>query len=229
MDNVLFALYGWFSLALLFVGCVGSIGGAPPRVSSLRMVLVCALHVTLSLGLSTHIAWRRLHWIPVEGESIATSQEESRSYPPSPYRSSGCGWRWTYGGVTYTAEDYIPFNIPDKYCCVSGKRTTVWVDPRDRRRGLWIDAYSLHEACKAFGRTQVQVAKAIGVSQNRVSHMESGDMGATGIDSLRRYIAVLGGSLTLDARLPSGDIKFAEGMRTQAQWCDPTARATPTR
>ena len=77
--------------------------------------------------------------------------------------------------------------------------------------------------------TQVQVAKAIGVSQNRVSHMESGDMGATGIDSLRRYIAVLGDSLTLDARLPSGDIKFAEGMRTQAQWCDPTARATPTR
>ncbi|AKT49929.1 hypothetical protein ADJ70_06815 [Olsenella sp. oral taxon 807] len=103
------------------------------------------------------------------------------------------------------------------------------MERRDRRRGLWIDAYSLHEACKAFGRTQVQVAKAIGVSQNRVSHMESGDMGATGIDSLCRYIAVLGGSLTLDVRLPSGDIKFAEGMRTQAQWCDPTARATPTR
>ena len=103
------------------------------------------------------------------------------------------------------------------------------MERRDRRRGLWIDAYSLHEACKASGRTQVQVAKAIGVSQNRVSYMESGDMGATGIDSLRRYIPVLGGSLTLDARLPSGDIKFAEGMRTQAQWCDPTACATPTR
>lgn len=103
------------------------------------------------------------------------------------------------------------------------------MERRDRRRGLWIDAYSLHEACKAFGRTQVQVAKAIGVSQNRVSHMESGDMGATGIDSLRRYIAVLGGSLTLDVRLPSGDIKFAEGMRTQAQWCDLTACAAPTR
>lgn len=103
------------------------------------------------------------------------------------------------------------------------------MERRDRRRRLWIDAYSLHEACKASGRTQVQVAKAIGVSQNRVSHMESGDMGATGIDSLRRYIAVLGGNLTLAARLPSGDIKFAEGMRTQAQWCDPTARATPTR
>ena len=132
MDNALFALYGWFSLALLFVGCVGSIGGAPPRVSLLRMVLVCALHVTLSLALSAHIAWRRLHWVPVEGESIATSQEESRSYPPPPYRSSGCGWRWTYGGVTYTAEDYIP-----GYCFfVSEKRTTLWVDPRDPSRLL---------------------------------------------------------------------------------------------
>lgn len=97
------------------------------------------------------------------------------------------------------------------------------MERRDRRRRLWIDAYSLHEACKASSMTQVQVAKAIGVSQNRVSHMESGDMGATGIDSLRRYIVVLGGSPTLAARLPSGDIKFAEGMRTQAQWCDPTA------
>ena len=132
MDNALFALYGWFSLALLFVGCVGSIGGAPPRVSLLRMVLVCALHVALSLALSAHIAWRRLHWVPVEGESIATSQEESRSYPPPPYRSSGCGWRWTYGGVTYTAEDYTP-----GYCFfVSEKRTTLWVDPRDPSRLL---------------------------------------------------------------------------------------------
>ena len=78
------------------------------------------------------------------------------------------------------------------------------MERRDRRRRLWIDTYGLRKACKASGRTQVQVAKAIGVSQNRVSHMESGDMGATGIDSLRRYIAVLGDNLTLAARLPSG-------------------------
>ena len=84
MDNALLALYNWLTFALLFVGCVGSIGGVPPRVSSLRMALVFALHVALSLALSAHIAWRRLHWVPVEGESIAISQEESRSYPPPP-------------------------------------------------------------------------------------------------------------------------------------------------
>lgn len=102
------------------------------------------------------------------------------------------------------------------------------MEGRGRRRGLWIDAYGLRKACKASGMTQVQVTKAIDVSQNRVSRMESGDMGATGIGSSRRYIAVLGGSLMLATRLPSGDIKFAEGMRTQAQWRGPTARATPT-
>ena len=128
MDNALLALYNWLTFALLFVGCVGSIGGVPPRVSSLRMALVFAL----SLALSAHIAWRRLHWVPVEGESIATSQEESRSYPPPPYRSSGCGWRWTYGGVTYTAEDYTPGD----YCFAWEKRATLWVDSRDPSRLL---------------------------------------------------------------------------------------------
>ena len=138
MDNALLALYGWFSLALYVIFAV-----APLSSSAVAMALWSAL----SLALSAHIAWRRLHWVPVEGESIATSQEESRSYPPPPYRSSGCGWRWTYGGVTYTAEDYIPFNIPDKYCCVSGKRTTVWVDPRDPSRLLppsWRDRLFLY-------------------------------------------------------------------------------------
>ena len=123
MDNALLALYGWFSLVLYVIFAVA------PRSSS---AVAMALWSALSLALSAHIAWRRLHWVPVEGESIATSQEESRSYPPPPYRSSGCGWRWTYGGVTYTAEDYTP-----GYCFfVSEKRTTLWVDPRDPSRLL---------------------------------------------------------------------------------------------
>ena len=147
MDNALLALYVWFSLALLFTGCVGSMGDVPARVSELRMTLVFALHAALSLGLSAHIVWRRFRWVPVEGEPIVNSQEAGPPYPPHIYRSSGCGWRWTYGGVTYTAEDYIPFNIPDKYCCVSGKRTIVWVDPRDPSRLLppsWRDRLFLY-------------------------------------------------------------------------------------
>ena len=68
----------------------------------------------------------------MEGEPIIASQEAGPPYPPDPYRSSGCGWRWTYCGVTYTAEDYTP-----GYCFfVSEKRTTLWVDPRDPSRLL---------------------------------------------------------------------------------------------
>ena len=133
MDNALLALYVWFSLALMFTGCVGFMGDVPARVSELRMTLVAALHAALSLGLAAHIAWRRLHWVPVEGEPIVNSQEAGGPpYPPTYYRSSGCGWRWTYGGVTYTAEDYTPGD----YLFAWERRTTLWVDPRDPSRLL---------------------------------------------------------------------------------------------
>ena len=123
MDNALLALYGWFSLVLYVIFAVA------PRSSS---AVVMALWSALSLALSAHIAWRRLHWVPVEGEPIVNSQEAGPPYPPHIYRSSGCGWRWTYGGVTYTAEDYTP-----GYCFFAWeKRTTLWVDPRDPSRLL---------------------------------------------------------------------------------------------
>ncbi len=164
MDNVLFALYGWFSLALLFVGCVGSIGGAPPRVSLLRMVLVCALHVALSLALSAHIAWRRLHWVPVEGEVIEVRSGASGS------GSWSFGWRWSYGGVTHTATDIVgrsflpPFNRIGE-----GTRATLWVDPRDPSRLLppsWrarLTSYLVVVVMGAYG-TLYLGARALGFS-----------------------------------------------------------------
>ena len=142
MDNALLALYVWFSLALMFTGCVGFMGDVPARVSELRMTLVAALHAALSLGLAAHIVWRRLRWVPVEGEPIVASQEAGPPYPPNIYRSSGCGWRWTYCGVTYTAEDYTPGD----YLFAWEKRTTLWVDPRDPSRLLpstwWLRLFS---------------------------------------------------------------------------------------
>ena len=69
-----------------------------------------------------------------------------------------------------------------------------------------IDAFNLKEARKVSNMTQVEVARLIGVSQNRVSRMENVDMNAMSIDSLRRYVAALGGNLTLVADLPSGRV-----------------------
>ena len=138
MDNALLALYVWLSLALLLVGGAGLTGDVPARVSLLRATLALALHVVLSLGLAAYIAWRRLRWVPVEGEPIVNSQEAGGPpYPPTYYRSSGCGWRWTYCGVTYTAEDYMPEDYtPGDYLFAWEERTTLWVDPRDPSRLL---------------------------------------------------------------------------------------------
>ena len=49
------------------------------------------------------------------------------------------------------------------------------MDAARRRTQAAIDAYSLREARKASNMTQVELAKAMGVSQNRISRMENGD------------------------------------------------------
>ena len=122
MDNALLALYGWFSLALFVIVAV-----APLSSSAVAMALWSAL----SLALSAHIAWRRLHWVPVEGEVIEVRSGASGS------GSWSFGWRWSYGGVTHTATDIVgrsflpPFNRIGE-----GTRATLWVDPRDPSRLL---------------------------------------------------------------------------------------------
>ena len=130
MENALAALYVWFSLVL----CVLFAFSRRPLSTA-----ALALHVALSLGLAAHIAWRRLHWVPVEGEPIVNSQEAGGPpYPLTYYRSSGCGWRWTYGGVTYTAEDYTP-----GYCFfVSEKRDSMHHSDSKRTAQLF-SAYSV--------------------------------------------------------------------------------------
>ena len=78
-----------------------------------------------------------------------------------------------------------------------------------RRTRAVIDAYGLREARKACGLTQVQLARAMGVSQNRVSRMENGDLAAMSLDSISRYVEAVGGSLSLTAELPTGNIRLA--------------------
>ena len=69
-----------------------------------------------------------------------------------------------------------------------------------------IDSYNLRQARMASEMTQVELAKSMGVSQNRISRMENGDLGSMSLDTLRRYVEALGGSLTLVAELPSGTV-----------------------
>ncbi len=70
----------------------------------------------------------------------------------------------------------------------------------------YIDAHALREARNEGGMTQVQLAQAMGVSQNRVSRMERGDLATMSLDTIRRYVEALGGKVSLVADLPTGRV-----------------------
>ena len=78
-----------------------------------------------------------------------------------------------------------------------------------RRTQEVVEAYNLRAARKAHNLTQVELANAMGVSQNRVSRMENGDLGSMSLDSIRRYVEAVGGTISLVAQLPSGDMRLA--------------------
>lgn len=67
-----------------------------------------------------------------------------------------------------------------------------------------IDAYNLRQAREAQHMTQVELAEIMGVSQNRISRMENGDIETMSLDTIRRYIEAVGGKLSLVAELPTG-------------------------
>ena len=70
-------------------------------------------------------------------------------------------------------------------------------------------AHRLAEIRKERDLTQVQVAEAMGVGQNRVSDIERGELGVAGLDTLRRYIEALGGRLDVVADF--GDVRLRVG------------------
>lgn len=76
------------------------------------------------------------------------------------------------------------------------------VQRRTRMRGEMLAAVSgaqLAELRKQLGLTQAQLAQAAGLSQARISQIESGT--ATSLESLRAYVAGLGGHLDIVARV----------------------------
>lgn len=96
----------------------------------------------------------------------------------------------------------------DDYIAEFGIEEDQMVEARRNTQG-YVDAYNLREARKACNMTQTELARAMGVSQNRVSRMENGDIDSMSLDVLRRYVEALGGHITLTAELPSGTVALA--------------------
>ena len=90
---------------------------------------------------------------------------------------------------TYTRDEFVEeFVHPDDRAAVEAAR---------RRRVLQVRAEYLAEMRKKAGMTQAKVAEAMGVSQQRVSAIESGSVAE--LATLADYIRALGGELKVIA------------------------------
>ncbi|WP_083459956.1 helix-turn-helix domain-containing protein [Jiangella muralis] len=69
-----------------------------------------------------------------------------------------------------------------------------------------IAAYRLAEIRKEQGKPQTAVAKAMGVTQKRVSEIESAELERTELSTISRYVAALGGKVHVVAEFPGRDI-----------------------
>lgn len=75
---------------------------------------------------------------------------------------------------------------------------------RDRLEGELV-AHRLAEIRKAHGLSQQDVARAMGVTQSRVSRIESGDIARSELSTVAAYIRALGGHVRVVAEF-GGDV-----------------------
>lgn len=81
----------------------------------------------------------------------------------------------------------------------------------DRRKQLEgaLVAYRLAEIRKAHGLSQLDVAQAMGVTQSRVSRIESGDIHRTELATVAAYVRALGGDVRVLAQIDGAEITLA--------------------
>lgn len=72
-----------------------------------------------------------------------------------------------------------------------------------------VRAYRLRELREASELTQVQLAGRLHVTQNRVSRIEHGDIDRAQVDTLRKYVEALGGTLRIEVELGDERIQIA--------------------
>ncbi|MET9066878.1 helix-turn-helix transcriptional regulator [Streptosporangium sandarakinum] len=69
--------------------------------------------------------------------------------------------------------------------------------------------HHLKELRKALGKTQVEVAAALGISQSRVSQIENGDIDTMELETLRAYAAALGGHVDVTISVGPHTVRVA--------------------
>jgi predicted transcriptional regulator len=83
------------------------------------------------------------------------------------------------------------------------------VDAHKKRMIDEVRAYRLRELREASSLTQVELASRLHVSQNRVSRIEHGDIERAQVDTLRKYVEALGGTLRVEVEYGDERIQIA--------------------
>lgn len=76
---------------------------------------------------------------------------------------------------------------------------------RDHLEGELV-AHRLAEIRKAHGLSQQDVARAMGVTQSRVSRIESGDIAKSELSTITAYVRALGGDVRLVAAINGDEV-----------------------
>lgn len=83
------------------------------------------------------------------------------------------------------------------------------VDAHKKRMIDEVRAYRLRELREASSLTQVELASRLHVSQNRVSRIEHGDIERAQVDTLRKYVEAVGGTLRIEVEYGGERIQIA--------------------
>lgn len=79
----------------------------------------------------------------------------------------------------------------------------------DARLNARVTHHRLKELRQRLGKTQGEIAAVLGVSQSRISQIENGEVHAMELETLRSYVAALGGHLDVTAGVGECTIKVA--------------------
>lgn len=100
--------------------------------------------------------------------------------------------------------NWIEFEEAISQLAVSSSQLNAGVD--DLREKL--ATFRLKEIRKATKKTQIQLAKKLGVSQNRVSLIEGNEIEKAQISTIKKYVEALGGNLHVTARFGDQEIEL---------------------
>lgn len=77
------------------------------------------------------------------------------------------------------------------------------------RTQAYVLGFRLAQLRQELQLSQAEIAKRMGISQPRVSQLESGDVGQMEVDTLSRYVLALGGRLKLVADFDDHDVNVS--------------------